>query len=149
MSDRKDEQVIYAPGIVPAQYDPAWFEAEMHRIAAAMDPASVPVMIAPTFEGTWVNHSATPDWEHAGFYKDMHGRVHLQGLVKDGTLNSVIFYLPVGYRPVADHIFIVANSGTDNACRVDVKDDGTVIQTDGDSNSWVSLAGISFALTGR
>jgi hypothetical protein len=35
----------------------------------------------------------------AGFYKDHEGIVHLQGAVKVGGPNGIIFTLPAGYRP--------------------------------------------------
>jgi hypothetical protein len=155
MSDRKGEQIVYTPGLVPAEYDPAWIESEVHRIAAAMDPASVPVMIAPTLNNFWVNYSAPGSWAQAGFYKDMHGRVHMQGLVKSGDLNSNVFILPVGYRPDADLIMLVAHSGSNSSnsipilgCRLDIKATGYVNQATGTATGWLSL-NCSFALTGR
>lgn len=102
--------------------------------------------IAPTFSGTWANYDVTPGWSHAGYRKDASGFVHLRGLVKDGTANSTIFTLPVGYRPAQQEMFIVPASGGPARLRVNVA--GTVY-TDAatgfvSANAYVSLSGIKF-----
>lgn len=97
----------------------------------------------PTLLNGWVNYSATPGYEHAGYYKDSAGIVHLKGLVKSGTVGSgyAIFILPAGYRPAEQHIFAtISNSAI---ARCDVSNDGWV-RTPIGSNLWFSLSGLSF-----
>lgn len=49
----------------------------------------------PAFQGTWVAFNSDGLW----FIKDACGTVHISGRVKSGTINTVCFTLPVGYRP--------------------------------------------------
>jgi len=74
---------------------------------------TIPVVIAPTLLGSWVNVGAGTN--PAGYWKDAYGVVHLQGFVQSGT--GVIFTLPVGYRPATklwfsgNDLFIVWANG--------------------------------------
>lgn len=52
----------------------------------------------PAFANSWANYGGTN--RVAMFYKDSTGRVHIEGLVKNGTA-ATVFVLPVGYRPTA------------------------------------------------
>ena len=103
--------------------------------------------IAPTFTDNWVNYDNT--YNHAGYYKDSENRVHLRGLVKNGSTGSDydIFILPVGFRPERRHIFCAATNPSSTSCRIDITDDGRVIPYSGVSSSWVSLDNISFTAT--
>jgi hypothetical protein len=86
-----------------------------------------------------------------------HGRVvRLQGTITDvaGTLvnGDVLGTLPVGFRPTADLVFLVAastsTSGAANFVRVDVQADGDVVFNAGSlsGSDWISLSGISFVI---
>ena len=97
----------------------------------------------PAFENNWVNFNA-PTNETAGFLKDPFGFVHLKGLVKSGTVGTVIFTLPAGYRPSLAKI--VAASGSDVATRdntVTILVTGTVTANCA-TNTYFSLDGITF-----
>ena len=97
----------------------------------------------PAFENNWVNFNA-PTNETAGFLKDPFGFVHLKGLVKSGTVGTVIFTLPAGYRPSLAKI--VAASGSDVATRdntVTLLVTGTVTANCA-TNTYFSLDGITF-----
>ena len=98
--------------------------------------------LAPTYENSWVNYGST--FQDGGYYKDLFNRVHLRGLVKDGTVANTIFTLPEGYRPPATGIFIVISNSAIG--RVDITSAGAVDGTTVDNN-WVSLEGISFTAT--
>jgi len=104
----------------------------------------------PTLENGWVNFGS--DYAQVKYYKDKEGRVHLKGLVKDGTLNLHCFTLPVGYRPATNEreIFTInegapgmSGPGPGQFGRVDIMPDGRVMMHC-NSNLWNSLAGISF-----
>lgn len=107
---------------------------------------SVEGVIYPTLVNSWVNHAISGDvWAFAGYWKDIFGVVHLQGLIKNGTSPATVFTLPVGFRPKDSQIFTgIATAGT---ARIDVTAAGLVqvaaYQATG-SNGYVSLAGITF-----
>jgi len=60
---------------------------------------------APTLLNNWVNYD-TNTFAGAGYMKDSMGFVHIQGLVKSGTVNATVFNLPAGYRPLKAHSFV-------------------------------------------
>lgn len=104
------------------------------------DEASVGGWTNASYLNGWVsaNSAAQPD---ASYLKDSEGIVHIRGLVKSGTIGSTIFTLPSGMRP-RKTIVRICNSGN-NAGRVDIKSDGSVVATSG-TNAWFSLDGILF-----
>ena len=101
----------------------------------------------PTFLNSWVNYENT--YNPAGYFKDSLGIVHLRGLVKNGTNNTTIFTLPVGYRPSNRELLTVqtyttaAGTGNNTTGRVDILTDGTVQVIFG-NNGWLSLDGLTF-----
>lgn len=98
--------------------------------------------IAPTLLNGWVNFGA--GFAAAGYMKDQFGFVHLKGMVKSGTVGTVIFTLPAGYRPAETQIFIVqSNNGADVLARIDISNNGNVTLTSG-GTTWVALNGITF-----
>lgn len=106
-----------------------------------------PKFIAPTLLNSWVNYGS--GYADAGYYRDPFGRVHLRGLIRDGTATSgtVLFVLPVGYRPSGHVTFPAAGQAigpADAYARVNVNNDGNVSIIVG-TNTWLSLNGISFA----
>jgi hypothetical protein len=103
---------------------------------------------SPAFENGWKNYDDS-HYDTAAFYKDPLGVVHLKGTVGGGppSTSSIIFTLPVGYRPAKAGFYAVAaenefadlliqgvNEGA-RAGRVELNVGGT---------SWVSLSGITF-----
>lgn len=94
---------------------------------------------APAYQNGWVNYNG--GYQGAGFMKDSSGIVHLTGLVKSGTLNT-IFTLPVGYRPAYRQIYCVQSGSV--AARVDVVADGSVVASTNVSSAWCSLESINF-----
>lgn len=95
-----------------------------------------------TLEGAWAPFGSV--YELPGFYKDSTGRVHLKGLVKDGT--GTIATLPPGFRPKLRHMFC-AMSGigvTDIGRAVEVQPTGGIVYG-GAAPLYLSLDGISFA----
>ena len=98
-----------------------------------------PAWIAPTFLNSWVNFGGSD--EVAGYYQDALGTVHLRGVVKTGTIGTVIFQLPTGYRPDSTIIFPVASNGAFGYCTIDSS--GNVTASGGNNTSF-SLNGISF-----
>lgn len=100
---------------------------------------------APTLTNGWVNF--TSGFTTAGYWKDAFGVVHLEGLVKSGTVGttfstSAIFTLPLGYRPGAIYIFPAASNDAFGEIRVDTS--GHVSAFPPSSSSWVDLDGITF-----
>jgi len=95
----------------------------------------------PVFENSWVNFDTD---RPARFYKDPLGIVHLSGLIKTGSIGTVAFTLPEGYRPDHDsgnaHIATASNSLYGELV---INTDGSVKPSVG-SNAWFSLFNISF-----
>lgn len=100
--------------------------------------------IAPgSLLNSWANWGS--GFNAAGYYKDPFGRVHLRGLMKNGTVatgsTGVIFTLPSGYRPANVEIYPVVSNSVLGECRIE--QDGDVVAYAG-SNVWFCLDGISF-----
>lgn len=96
------------------------------------------------FVGTWVNYGL--GYEEAGYYKDAFGRVYLVGTIKSGTINTVAFTLPGGYRPKARLMFTGVD-GAGVAQRLDVLATGDVIPVAG-NNAFFSLSQVNFRAFG-
>ncbi len=122
--------------------------AEGVREQAEIDRAAVfatlveSEMVAPTLLSGWVNYG--DHWAAAGYYKGPDNRVHLQGLIKSGTVagGTVIFTLPQGFRPKQKQMFIIFISGGGYG-RVDVNESGSVVANTVNA-TYTSLSGISF-----
>jgi hypothetical protein len=109
--------------------------------------------IAPTLQNSWVNYGSP--FAVAGYMKDVTGRVHLKGLVKDGTISypAPIFTLPVGFRPAAHLHFAVSGSDAaesgDRFNNVVVLSTGEVAAAGPESTgAFVSLSNIHFLAEG-
>jgi hypothetical protein len=97
--------------------------------------------VAPTLLNGWVNYDAI--YGPTG-YRRKNGVVYLRGLVKDGTLSTAIFTLPVGFRPVSPPIRLFATLADDLVNRIDVDGTtGSVVCAPGDA-TWTSLNGVTF-----
>lgn len=95
----------------------------------------------PAFQNGWVNYGDI--WSTCEFYKDQIGIVHVKGLVKSGTINSVIFTLPVGYRPTHVSHFVALGNSTTPINTGLLYPNGDVKQRTG-SNGYFSLDRLSF-----
>ena len=124
-----------------AKYDALSTNEKQNNMYLILDrDATIEGWITPTFENNWVNYGSP--FSTAGYYKS-NDRVYLKGLVKNGTVPSTIFTLPVGYRNGSTQIFTVFGNGL--IARVDVMSTGAVY-FNGGSNLWVNLDGISFRI---
>lgn len=96
-----------------------------------------------TFSGTWVNYGGAE--QVAGYMIDGAGNVHLRGTIKSGTIGTVAFVLPAGYRPSSTmHFPAITNNGTAIVFgQVSALTDGSVGVYVG-SNTYVRLDGLSF-----
>lgn len=91
--------------------------------------------ISPTLRNGWTNfgNGAMP----VGYWKDSKGYIHMRGLVKGGTVNSSIFELPIGYRPIANEYYLTLSDGQIGG--ILITSGGNVQQTLG-SNVNISLS---------
>jgi hypothetical protein len=97
----------------------------------------------PTFKNSWVNWG--PPFFDAGYWHDPMGFVHLQGIIKSGTVGSPAFTLPPGLWPAATAgPFSVNSNSTSGAGRIDVSSNGDVTPMLPAVNGWVSLHGVYF-----
>lgn len=69
-----------------------------------------------TADSGWIAASLNPAWAYYGIpfptpaYRKIGNQVFLKGLVTGGTPGSTIFTLPVGYRPIEQHLCDAVNS---------------------------------------
>jgi hypothetical protein len=101
-----------------------------------------PAVRTPLLLNGWVNFAPTQtvgDFQWVRYWKDASNQVHVQGLIKSGTLNVPIFYLQPGFRPATRILFV--SIASEAVARVDVNADGSVVQVTGSagSNIWLSL----------
>lgn len=99
------------------------------------------VTFAPTLLNGWVNHGY--GFSTVEYWKDSDDIVHIKGLIINGNSaeGTVIFTLPVGFRPTLKESFaVVANNAFG---QVDVNYNGNVV-TRRTSTAHTSLSGISF-----
>lgn len=118
--------------------------ATVARLKAELDRRQTSeAWIAPTLLNSWTNLGAP--YAGAGYYKDPLGRVHLRGVVKNGTSGEgvAIFILPTGYIPANRHMF-ASIGGANSLARIDVETTGRVSATVVSNNTFLSLDGISF-----
>jgi len=94
----------------------------------------------PAFTAGWVNYGNP--YANASFLLGPDGFVSLHGVIKSGTVGSVAFTLPPGYRPAALHSLLTLSNGA--AGRVDIDTTGTVTPISPSSNASVVLDGLRF-----
>jgi len=94
------------------------------------------------FQNGWADYSGG---SYLAQYRKRDNLVMLRGLIKNGTINTTAFTLPVGFRPVGanllQHIFPCVSVDTFGSIRVET--DGDVIMKTG-SVTWMALDGVSF-----
>ena len=95
-----------------------------------------------TFTNSWVNYGGTYT---PAAYRKVNDLVYLRGLIKNGTISTPAFNLPVGYRPAWDHHFTALSNSL--LAGVRVFQDGRVTPGDPGSNLWIALDGIVFGVT--
>lgn len=95
----------------------------------------------PSLENGFLNFSTV--WYEAVRYRKKNGVVYIEGLIKEGAANGVLFTLPPEFRPSKSMMFSnICYTGTYTVGRVDISANGNVvIITVGD---FTNLSGISF-----
>ncbi len=124
---------------------------ENNRIKTLTSPITVQDMLKPLLLNGWKEFDSTYD-RSVKIWKDQSGFVHMEGLVKSGTVgfNTPIIKLPEGYRPAQTQNFAVVSNDKfgrvniiGNHSPVSPQRSGEILLVVG-SNEWVSLDGISF-----
>lgn len=146
---------------LPAYVEDTTVQANFERIAVQWDVVDAPQAItAAMFAAPWRNFLAGGGANADGAYWiDRTGVVHLHGLLdKAGgnfVANETMLTLPVGFRPVKNHIFTSAMSGNGgagfNVGQINVTSAGLVqigpIQPGGvNPVYYVSISGITFSV---
>ena len=100
-----------------------------------------PVTFAPTLLSGWVNYG--DGFAPVKYWKGPDNLVHIGGLIKNGVTadNTIIFTLPIGYRPGAKEIFTVTQNNAIG--RIDIDHKGNVLVKLAGAG-FTSLYGISF-----
>jgi hypothetical protein len=116
----------------------------------------------PEFQTNWVNY-VDDDEEVVRFCIDTQNFVHIEGAAKDGdwVINTVVFTLPVGFRPLKRHTFLTncnaaSPSGDIGVAKVRVFPNGEVLVANGfgfddasvrgSTSDWLILDGIIFSV---
>lgn len=142
-------KILSDPSQFPDEFTawiPRWIMQNVNfKLVAANLPTLEAVKVVgatgqPVFQNSWVAFGTGDD--QPGFYKDAWGIVHLTGTLKSGTVGSVMFTLPAGYRPQYNNIFPAVVNGAFGATRIQTS--GDVSQLAGGSNVYHALSGISF-----
>ena len=106
--------------------------------------------IAPALLNGWVTPGAIGSATQTVAYRKMaDGTVNLRGVGGGGPVSTVMFTLPIGYRPALDEWFLCLCNG--GAVQIAVKLTGDVYVNSyiaGGTNAVVSLAGIRFSNSG-
>lgn len=126
---------------------------ENFRCAVRTLTVAVPdvAWIAPTLVNTWANYGT--GFPEAGYRIDSTGLVRVKGLLKDGdaTSGTILFTLPVGYRPAERIQFGGVSATTPGTtwadCRIDAHTGGEVTIVNG-GNVFLSLAQVQFYAKG-
>lgn len=126
-------------------HDTDWYTNVVKPISDALtglmgpDEAS---WITPVLGNSWVAFGAP----HPPLQYQIFGVVvRMRGFIKSGTINTVIFNLPVGYRPSAQLLFPANSSGGYAAVTVDTTGNVEVNAYEtGASNAGVSFDQIEF-----
>ena len=89
----------------------------------------------PAFENSWVNFGGAE--QVARFIRDAAGVVHIEGLVKDGTIGAnAVFTLPVGYRPNVGLNIVIASNEAYGRLRINTNGEAHAVAG---NNTWFSL----------
>jgi len=100
--------------------------------------------------GSWVAYAVDGQWGNPAYYMDGYGVVHVQGLIKSGSVvnGTSVAWLPPGFRPLYKEGFIgLQGQGTSmQSCRLEVDpSDGFIrLITSGTFNNHLTLDHISF-----
>lgn len=99
--------------------------------------------ITPIMGNGWVSYDGGSSWENPG-YRRQNGKTELRGLIRTGTTTdgTVIFTLPVGFRPDSNKHISVASANAFGVLKV--FSNGQVACGTPLNQAWVSLANISF-----
>jgi hypothetical protein len=169
MPDKRRQQLVERVLSDPTLYPPE-FKAQIPRLLQdnlnlAVSKQQIPGVTGevwrnvgdpsqPAFVSPWRSYAGGGSaYGKIRFYKDYTGIVHLDGLAETtGTPSgSVIFTLPIGYRPSQQAVVIARGSpgGTETAVQLNVMTNGDVAvltpaAASFTSGSWLSLANIHF-----
>lgn len=117
-------------------------------ISTLQTAATVEDWHVPTLVNGWINFDTTGDYSNFKYKKLPSGLVVLEGLANgQNKSGNIMFYLPVGYRPVRRLLFpTLAN---DAVARIDVGVDGGVeyqpnISGSVQSPNWANISGVVF-----
>jgi hypothetical protein len=124
--------LFFVPALVSGQ-------GVSRHLLASEAPRVVGAAGQPAFGGSWANYDVNT-YARVAFYKDALGDVVVVGTVGSGSAGTV-FTLPVGYRPLKNIQFGLANGAT-TAARATVGSNGTVAIDA--YTTWASFAGIRF-----
>lgn len=83
----------------------------------------------------WVDYGGA--YETSSYHKDSDGYVHFRGLIKSGTNSTVVFQLPVGFRPAKSLMMPITSNN--KPATMTIAADGNVYLSEQADPVWVSL----------
>lgn len=124
--------------------------AEVHAPVTSVNGQTGAIVIGndsgwtvPLLQNGFLNFNAT--WYEAARYRKKNGVVYLEGLVKAGATNTILFQLPSGFRPSKRIMLstISYDATVYSTARIDITSGGDIyIVTD--PGEFTSLFGLSF-----
>ena len=79
----------------------------------------------PAFENSWANAGGAD--APVSYIKTMNGWVHIRGAFIGGAQNTVVFTLPVGYRPAYQQEMVIPTTAATNYATCVVGTNGSVL----------------------
>ncbi|WP_394538820.1 hypothetical protein PRJ39_25220 [Lysobacter enzymogenes] len=123
MANLKLSQLPAASALIGDEIVPVVQGGQTRRsTAATLADARKGVWIAPTLNAPWTNFGDV--FAAVGYRKDSN-RVQLRGVVKGGAGGTVLFVLPVPFRPSAQ-LILTTLSDVGSPTRIDVRSNGEV-----------------------
>ena len=98
---------------------------------------------APVLLNGWTNYGN--GFKTAGYYKDKQRIVHLSGMLNNNTpANTVLFNLPLPYRPAGGSLIVTVPNNLTNFTSVTINSNGNITCSGNAVSGFISLDGISF-----
>lgn len=96
--------------------------------------------VSMTLQSGWSDYDS--NHSPATYMKDSLGFVHLRGLIKNGTVGSIITNMPVGYRSTKHMHWGSMSAGSFAVLRLDIN--GNLTSSNYSSTSYLTLDGITY-----
>lgn len=132
------ERLTSTPGNTWFEYNSTTATIDLYVNGVKALSTAEPTLVTPTLLNSWV--AETVDYGGPKYRKLPDGRVALQGVAKAGANFTVLFTLPVGYRPTTRKVF--TTSTVYGTTQVQVWTSGDVVASSVADNAGTKLVGL-------